>query len=154
MDTNATTADDVNEIKKLGDEFFAGVNTGDLDRRMSTMDADAIIMPPDRPSIVGREEIRRLSKNYSATYEEKCPLVYDEVETAGNWGFARATVTGTRMSKSGGGVEKVSFKNLWIVKRQTDGKWKFWRIMFNSTIPPVKDKGHFRSQKKSQAGRI
>ena len=136
MDTNATTDDDVNAIKKLGDEFFAGVNTGDLDRRMSTMDAGAIIMPPDRPSIVGREEIRHLSENYSATYEEKCNLVYDEVETAGNWGFARATVTGTRISKSGGGVEKVSFKNLWIVKRQTDGNWKFWRIMFNSTISP------------------
>ncbi len=135
MDTNATTDDDVSAIKKLGDEFFAGVNTGDLDRRISTMDTAAIILPPDRPSIVGREEIRRLSKDYSATYEEKCNLVYDEVETAGNWGFARATVTGTRISRSGGGVEQVSFKNLWIVKRQTDGNWKFWRIMFNSTIP-------------------
>ena len=37
MDTNATTDDDVNAIKKLADEFFAGVNTGDLARRMSTM---------------------------------------------------------------------------------------------------------------------
>ncbi len=136
MGTNATTDDDVNAIKKMGDEFFAGVNTGDLARRMSTMDADAIIMPPNRPSIVGREEIRRLSKSYSEIYEEKCTLVYDEVETSGNWGFARATVTGTRISRSGGTVEKVSFNNLWIVKRQADGKWRFWRIMFNSIIPP------------------
>ena len=135
MDTNATIDDDVNAIKKLGEEFFAGVNTGDLDRRMSTVDPGAIIMPPDRPSIAGRDQIRRLSKNYSAIYEEKCTLVYDEVETAGDWGFARATVTGTRICKSGGGIEKVSLKNLWIVKRQADGKWKFWRIMFNSAIP-------------------
>jgi hypothetical protein len=69
-------------------------------------------MPPDRPSIIGREEIRILSKTYSATYEEKCNLVYDEVETAGNWGFARATVTGTRIARSGGEVENVSFRNL------------------------------------------
>jgi hypothetical protein len=27
-------------------------------------------------------------------------------------------------------------KNLWIFKRQADGEWKFWRIMFNSTISP------------------
>jgi len=99
MGTNTTTDDDVNAIKKLGEEFFAGVNTGDLDRRMSTMNADAIIMPPNGPPIVGREEICRLSKIYSAAYEEKCNLVYDEVETAGNWGFARATVTGMRISK-------------------------------------------------------
>jgi hypothetical protein len=30
----------------------------------------------------------------------------------------------------------MSLKNLWIVKRQADGEWKFWRIMFNSSIPP------------------
>jgi ketosteroid isomerase-like protein len=126
MEMNATTDDDVKAIKKVGEEFFAGVNAGD---------PDAVIIPPDRPSIVGKEEIRRLSRDYSAAFEEKCSLVYDEVETAGHWGFARATVTGTRTSRSGGGVEKVSLKNLWIVKRQADGEWKFWRIMFNSTRP-------------------
>ena len=136
MDTNATTDDDVKAIKKLGEEFFAGVNAEDLDRRMATMDPDVVIMPPGRPSIVGKEEIRRLSHDYSDTYEEKCSLVYDEVETAGHWGFARATVSATRTSKSGGGVEKMTLKNLWIVKRQADGEWKFWRIMFNSAMPP------------------
>ena len=52
MDTNATTADDVKAIKKLGEEFFAGVNAEDLDRRMATMDSDVVIMPPGRPPIV------------------------------------------------------------------------------------------------------
>ena len=56
MNTNATTADDVNAIKKLGEEFFAGVNAEDLDRRMATMDSDVVIMPPGRPPIVGKEE--------------------------------------------------------------------------------------------------
>jgi len=84
MYTKATTDDDVRAIKKLAEEFFAGVNAGDLDRRMATMDPDAVIMPPDRPSIVGKEEIRRLSHDYSTSFEEQCSLVYDEVEAAGN----------------------------------------------------------------------
>jgi ketosteroid isomerase-like protein len=138
MDTNATTDDDVKAIQKLGEEYFAGANAGDLDRRMATMASDAIIMPPDRPSILGKEEVRRLSREYSATFESEYSLVYDEIETAGNWGFARATVTGTRTPKSGGAVEKVIWKNLWIVKRQADGKWELWRIIFNSAIPPQK----------------
>ena len=75
MDTNATTDDDVKAIKKLGEEFCAGVNAEDVDRRMATMDPDVVIMPPGRPSIVGKEEIRRLSRDYSDTYEEKCCLV-------------------------------------------------------------------------------
>lgn len=135
MSTSAATDEDMQAIRKLGEEFFAGVAAADLDRRMATMDPDAVIMPPDRPSIVGKEEIRRLSHDYSAVFQEKCSVVYDEVETAGPWGFVRATVTGTRTYKSGGGVENVNLKNLWIVKRQADGQWKFWRIMFNSTPP-------------------
>ena len=135
MDTNSTTHDDVEAIKRLGEEFFAAVNAEDLDRRMATMAPDAMIMPPDRPSILGKEEIRRLSQDYQARFEEECILAYDEIETAGNWGYVRATVTAKRSSKAGGGVERVTLKNLWIVKRQTDGEWKFWRIMFNHTPP-------------------
>jgi ketosteroid isomerase-like protein len=134
MDRNATTDDDVKAMKKLGEEFFAGVNAGDLDRRMATMHPEIVIMPPGRSSIVGKEEVRRLSSEYAETYEEKCSLVYEEVVAAGHWGFARATVSATRTSRSDGGVEKMSLKNLWIFKRQADGEWKFWRIIFNSTI--------------------
>jgi len=137
MGTKASTKDDVEAIKKLGEEFFAAVNTSDLNGRMATMAPDAIIMAPDRPSIAGKEEIRRLSHDYQTTFEEKCTLAYDEVEVAGNWGFVRGSVTCTRTSKSDGQVKKLSLKNLWIVKRQADGKWKFWRIMFNSNNPPA-----------------
>jgi len=137
MNAKATTHDDVEAIKRVGEEFYAAVNVGDLDRRMATMAPDAIIMPPDRPAIHGKEEMRRLSQDYQAKFEEKCTLAYDEIETAGNWGYVRATVTATRLSKAGGGVEKFSLKNLWIVKRQADGEWKFWRIMFNYNPPPA-----------------
>ena len=131
----STVDDDVKAIKKLGEEFFAAVNAADLDRRMATMAPDVIIMPPDRPAIMGKEEIRRLSQEYAASFEEQCSVAFDEVETAGHWGFARAMVTGRRTSKVGGEVENVSLKNLWIFKRQSDGKWKFWRIMFNGAMP-------------------
>lgn len=127
----STIAEDVEAIKKVGEEFFAGTNAGDLDRRMATMSPDAIIMPPDRPCIVGKEEIRRLSRAHQSSFEEKCTLAYEEIEVAGNLGFVRATVIATKMSKAGGGVEKLSLRNLWILKRQSDGDWKFWRIMFN-----------------------
>jgi ketosteroid isomerase-like protein len=135
MDPNLKANDDLNAIKELGQEFFAAVNAGDLNRRMATLDADVVIMPPDRPSIVGAKEMRRVSRDYADLFDEKCRLDYDEIEIIGNWGFVRANVTGTRTSKSGGGAEKVNLKNLWIVKKQPDGGWKFWRIMFNSNNP-------------------
>ena len=134
MDRQATADDDVKAIKKVGEEYFEATNVGDPDRCMATMAPDVIIMPPERPSIVGKEQLRRLSHDYHTTFELKYLLVYDEVEVTGDLGFARATVTGTRTSRSDGRVEKLVWRNLWIVKRQADGKWKFWRIMFNSAI--------------------
>lgn len=136
MDTNPANDDDVKAIKKLGADYFGAANVGDPDGCAATMAPDVVIMPPNRLPIVGKDEIRRLAHDYHATFELKYALDYDEVETAGNLGFARATVTGTRTSKSDGGVEQVSVQNLWILKRQADGKWKFWRIMFNSTVSP------------------
>ena len=136
MDTHPIVDDEVKAIKKLGADYFEAANAGDPDGCAATMAADVVIMPPNRLPMVGKEEIRRIAHSYHQTFELKYTLHYDEVETAGNWGFARATVTGTRTSKSGGGVEQVSLQNLWILKRQADGKWKFWRIMFNSTVSP------------------
>lgn len=134
MDRQATTDDDVKAIKKVGEEYFEATNVGDPDRCIATMAPDVIIMPPGRPSIFGKEQLRRLSHDYHTTFELKYHLVYDEVEATGDFGFARTTVTGTRTSRSDGSVEKLVWRNLWIVKRQDDGKWKFWRIMFNSAV--------------------
>jgi ketosteroid isomerase-like protein len=139
MDANMGTKNELEGIKKIGEEFFAGTNSGDLDRRMATMAQDTIIMPPDRPSIVGKKEIRRLSQDYQRKFEEKCILTYDEIEVAGDLGFVRATVIATRTSNSDGVVEKMNLKNLWIVKKQADGEWKFWRIMFNHNPLPERE---------------
>ena len=132
MDRDSTNDADVAAIKKLGHDYFDATNASDPERAAATMASDVIIMPPESFPIVGKEEIRRLAREYHAAYELKYSLDYDEVQTAGDWGFARATVSGTRTSKSGGGVEQVSLKNLWILKKQADGQWKFWRIMFNN----------------------
>ena len=127
--------DDVSAIKKLGEQYFEATNAGNADRCIATMAPDVIIMPPNVPSIVGTEQLRLLSGDYHAKYSAKYKLIYDEVEVVGDFGFARTTVTGTRTSKSDGTVERLVWRNLWIVKRQADGEWKFWRIIYNSALP-------------------
>jgi uncharacterized protein (TIGR02246 family) len=129
-----TADEDVKAIKQVGEEYFDATNLGDADRCLATMAADVVIMPPGRPSIIGKDELRRLSREYHARFELSYSLVYDEVEVTGDLAFARASVSGTRTSRSDGSVEKLFWRNLWILKRQADGKWRFWRIIFNSAI--------------------
>ncbi|HVP51941.1 MAG TPA: DUF4440 domain-containing protein [Terriglobales bacterium] len=135
MDAVRTADSDVNAIKALGEEYFRAANAGDTDRCIATMARDVIIMPPDRLSISGIDQLRRLSSDYHAAYEVEYKLVYDEVEIAGEIAFVRATATGTRKSRMDGTVERVAWRNLWILRRQPDGTWKFWRIMFNTPTP-------------------
>ncbi|HVP52365.1 MAG TPA: nuclear transport factor 2 family protein [Terriglobales bacterium] len=127
--------DDVARIQALGEEYFNATNLGDADRCLATMAPDVVIMPPDRPSIVGRDALQRLSRDYHAKFEPSYRLVYDEVLVTGDLAVARASVSGTRRSRSDGRVEKLNWRNLWVLKRQPDGKWKFWRIMFNNAVP-------------------
>jgi uncharacterized protein (TIGR02246 family) len=126
-----TTNTDVGAIKQLGEEYFAATNAGNAERCIATMAPDIVIMPPDRPTIFGHEQLRALAHDYHATYDLKYSLVFDEVESHGNWGFARVSVGGTRTAKSDGAIEQLSWRNVWIVKKQSDGHWKFWRIIFN-----------------------
>ena len=135
MRATATADDDVEAIKKVGEEYFEATNVGDPDRCIATMASDIIIMPPDRPSIVGIRQLRRLSRDYHKTFELRYRLVYDQIDVEGDLAFALATATGKRTSKSDDRVENVVWRNLWVFKRHAGGEWKFWRIMFNRDAP-------------------
>jgi len=130
-----TTDDDVQAIKQVGKEYFEATNLGDANRCLATMAPDVVVMPAGRPSIIGKEDLRSLSRDYHSKFLLNYTLEYDEVLVRGDLAFARASVAGSRTSRSDGSVEKVAWRNLWIFKRQADGKWKFWRIIFNSAIP-------------------
>ena len=83
-------------IKQLGEEYFAATNAGNAERCIATMAPDVVIMPPERPIIFGHEQLRALAHGYHATYDLSYSLMFDEVETHGDWGFVRATVSGNR----------------------------------------------------------
>ena len=132
MEAKATREQDIAAIKRLGQEYFDATNEGDAERCITTMADDVVIMPANRPTITGTKQLRALSKDYHATYAAQYELHYDEVEAGQDFGFARATVSGTRKLKLDGSIENVMWRNLWIFKRQADGGWKFWRIIFNT----------------------
>jgi len=129
--------DDVTAINALGHEYFEAAGACDVSRCCATMAPDVIVMPPGRPSIIGVDELRQLSADYHSQYEVKYSLAYDEITVVGDVAVARATATGSRVSRSDARVETLLWRNLWILKRQPDGRWKFWRIMFNSPETPA-----------------
>jgi ketosteroid isomerase-like protein len=135
MNPQTNSDDDVEAIRALGNEYYAAANVGDVNRCNATMAPDVIVMPPERASIIGIDEVRRASSEYHATHEVSYNLIYDEITVCGDIAVARSTATGTRSLRSDGGIENLLWRNLWVLKRQPDGTWKFWRIMFNRPSP-------------------
>ena len=136
MRESIRSEDDVRAIKDLAEEYFQSANNGNVEGCIATMAPDVIIMPPNRPSILGIEQLRGLSRDYHDWYEVRYSLSVDEVEVAGDIAFARATANGTRRHRGESSTENVAWRNVWILKRQPDKTWRFWRIIFNSTMPP------------------
>ena len=87
------------------------------------------------PALTGKEAIRRrIQANVGQTaYDLTFAVV--EVVVAGDWAFARTTVSGTTTLITGGEPNQVSSKTIFILQRQDDGSWNIGRYIFNSDNP-------------------
>ena len=135
MRESTSAEEDVRAIKDLAEQYFQSANNGNVEGCIATMAPDVVIMPPNRTSILGVEHLRGLSREYHASYEMRYSLSFEEVEVAGDVAYARATASGTRRHWGEDNAENMEWRNVWILKRQPDKTWRFWRIIFNTAKP-------------------
>ena len=136
----AKQAEDVAAIKRLNDDRKAASDAGDASTHAALYTDDAILMPPNRPAVVGREA---LLARWEAMYERHAASRFTrkfteevlEVEVAGDWAFMRTAGTVTLTPKAGGEPIEYSGKTLAILKRQPDGAWKCYRTMGHTDRP-------------------
>jgi uncharacterized protein (TIGR02246 family) len=82
----STNAADVAAINQLWNQYAIAENTGDIDLWISLWTDDGIRMPPDRPAIKGKEQIRATMKNFLDQYSLKVAVQNEEVEVSGELG--------------------------------------------------------------------
>lgn len=125
----------VNEIWK---EYSSSLNAGDLDRWLALWTDDGVQMPPDEPAAVGKERIRARNQRFVDQFKFDIGITNAEVETAGDWAFARGTYKASLTPKQGGKPIPIDGKYMTILAKQGDGSWKIHRDIFNSNVAPVK----------------
>jgi len=136
VDTHAT---DEATLKKLDAEWSkAAATTKDVDKTVSYYSDDAIVMPPNIPTLTGKEPIRALWKSMieSPGFGGGWKATKVEVAKSGDIGY----VTGTyelRETDDGGKpiTDKGKFLEVW--KKQADGNWKCVADMFSSDLPTL-----------------
>jgi len=124
-------------IRKLvGEDYDKAENAGDVSAKMRLYTADAVLLPPRGPAVSGHQAIRVWHEAIFKKETSQILSKVEEIQTFGEWGFARGTSSGTITSKAGGQRRNSTEKWLVLVRRQADGSWKIARDMWNEGPEP------------------
>jgi uncharacterized protein (TIGR02246 family) len=125
-------------IRKLvGEDYDKAEKAGDVSAKMRLYTADAVLLPPKGPAVSGQQAIRVWHEAIFKKETSQILSKVDEIQTFGEWGFARGTSSGTVTSKAGGQRRKSTEKWLVLVRRQADGSWKIARDIWHEEPQPA-----------------
>jgi len=111
---------DVKAIRTFYDDVTKVFNEGDLERLMALFDGDAVLMPPRKPFIIGKEAIHDYYHFDQVTYDVAISI--DEIQIRGNRVYVRFTWAGTRTQ--GEETKEVDHYEGDILQKGPDGSWK------------------------------
>ena len=123
---------DKDAIEKLRKDYEVSVNEGEIKLMMSTLTDDIVALAPGFPVVSGEDMENWISKTFFDPFDIEFSSEDVEVETEGNLGYVRGHYKQALIPKHGGDTIELIGKYLCIVKRQSDGSWRFSHIAWNS----------------------
>ena len=127
--------DDIRKIDELTETAMNAAVAKDFAAWASLFLDDAIVNPPNEPTVKGRAAIRAWLEKLPPITEFK--LNNDKVEGREDLAYVLGTYTMTITPPGAPGPVKDSGKFVTILRRQADGKWLCVVDMFSSDFPPV-----------------
>jgi uncharacterized protein (TIGR02246 family) len=118
--------------------YSAALNSSDTNDVMSLYTDDGVFMPPYSQSAVGREAVRQAYDDVFAAIQLTVKFnVAEIVEMSPNWVFARTNSAGTTLTHATGKTSAEGNQELFIFRKDRDGKFRIARYSFSSTNPRV-----------------
>lgn len=136
--TADTRAADEATLRKLDDEWSKAAGSRDVDKTISYYTDDAVVMPPNIPTLTGKEPIRSLWKSMldSPSFSGGWKATKVEVARSGDLAYVSGNYEFNEKDDSGRPItDKGKFLEVW--KKQADGGWKCVADMFSSDLPAV-----------------
>ena len=114
----------------------ASAKEGDIETSLQYVAEDVVHMPPDQPSVVGKDALRSWQQEFFGGFSVDMVHKPDETTDCGDVVIHRGTVTGTLRPKGNGDAILLNNKYLFVFRKDSDGTLKIWRAIFNSNAPP------------------
>ena len=131
-------ANEESAIRALMASYNDALNMGSTDAALMLYAEDGVFMAPYSQSAVGEEAVR---KAYDAVFRElKFDVEFSIAELvmmAPNWAYVRTNSAGTTGHASTGKTTAEANQELFIFRKDGDGKWRIARYSFSPTNPPT-----------------
>ena len=130
-------ATDADAIKAVLQSYAAHCNSGDFESWIGLWDPNGRQMPPNAPSCVGIDAIRKAMEPPFKTLNLELMLKsIEEATVFGDLGLTRCNYSLKGTPKEGGDAIGImpDGKALTLYKKQADGSWKIVYDCFNSNI--------------------
>jgi ketosteroid isomerase-like protein len=129
------TAGDSSGILAVDSAFRSAANAGDAAAVAAAYATDASLLPPNLPLQRGRGAVRRFWGNLFETYTVTFETAPDVIEGRGDLAYTMGhyRFTAVPKVKSAPGIADEG-KFVEILKRQSDGSWKYIVDIYNSNL--------------------
>ena len=129
-------------LRNLDAEWSKAAGAKDLEKTASYYTDDAIILPPNMPTIQGKQQARAMWQGMFSVpgFGGGWKATKVEVARSGDLGYVTGTYELSETDASGKPmVDKGKYLEIW--KKQPDGSWKCVADMFNTDLPSMAPAG-------------
>jgi ketosteroid isomerase-like protein len=131
--TSTSDDTDIAALNRLQRQVDSAITAADIDRYLTLLSDEAVLMPPNGAPIVGKSAIRSWNESMANQFRiASYSSVDHELIVAGDWAFRRASFDWTVVPVRGGQTLRDSGKYLIVYRRHPDGSWWVARDIWNS----------------------
>lgn len=126
-------------VAEVLDAYNVALNSSNTDAVMPLYMDDGVFMPPYSPSAIGSAALRRAYDGVFAAIRLTVKFnIAEIIEMSPEWVFARTNSAGTTLNHATGKTSAEGNQELFIFRKDRDGKFKIARYSFSSTNPLTK----------------
>jgi uncharacterized protein (TIGR02246 family) len=123
-------------IRDVLSHYANSLNQGDPGSSLALYADDAVLMAPNRDTLIGKEAIRQAYEGFAKmmAFDVRF-VVHSVVPMAPDWAFARTSSSGTTTNRMTHAVLQEANQEVFILKRDASGRWLIAVYSFSSTNP-------------------
>jgi ketosteroid isomerase-like protein len=123
---------DIQAIKDVVADFNLALNTGNIDKATLHYADEAIVIPPNRPPLIGKDaSINDLQQLFDQFIVQEVDEV-EEVQVSGELAVAHYTWSAIVTPKAEGKPIEENGNGIMVLKKQPEGVWKFTYLIWSN----------------------